>query len=207
MKENSITSPSQVVFDGLQPTDSSYNLKDLVPKGINMLNKLVEIFIRWQVFPEAFHCDIQKIYSVIRLSEEYWWCQRYLFQKDLDSKVPPEEKIIKTMIYDIRSSGNQAQCALRKVAEIFKDKYSDVHQIILKLMYMNDCMVGDKDKEEPNKRQDDLQMVLGCGGFNLKGFTVSGKDPDELLTSDGVSVSVAGQRWFSSGRSHIVGYE
>ena len=111
------------------------------------------------------------------------------------------------MIYDIRSSGNQAQCALRKVAEIFKDKYSNVHQIILKLTYMNDCMVGDKDKEEPTKRQDDLQMVLGCGGFNLKGFTVSDKDPDELLTSDGVSVSVAGQRWFSSGRSHIVGYE
>ena len=93
------------------------------------------------------------------------------------------------MIYDIRSSGNQAQCALRKVAEIFKDKYSNVHQIILKLTYMNDCMVGDKDKEKPTKRQDDLQMVLGCGGFNLKGFTVSGKDPDELLTSDGVSVS------------------
>ena len=201
-----MTSPSRVVFDGSQPTDSSYSLNDLVPKGINMLNKLVEIFIRWRVFPEAFHCDFQKIYNVIRLSEEYWWCQRYLFQKDLDSKVPPEEKIVKTMIYDIRSSGNQAQCALRKVAEIFKDKYPDVHQIILKLTYMDDCMAGGKDKEESNKRQDDLQMVLGCGGFNLKGFTVSGKDPDEPLTSDGVSVSVAGH-WFSSGISHIVGYE
>ena len=54
MKENSITSPSQVVFDGLQPTDSSYNLKDLVPKGINMLNKLVEIFIRWRYFQKLF---------------------------------------------------------------------------------------------------------------------------------------------------------
>ena len=46
LKENSMTSPSQVVFDGSQLTDSSYSLNNLLPKETNMLNKLVEIFIR-----------------------------------------------------------------------------------------------------------------------------------------------------------------
>ena len=81
-------------------------------------------------------------------------------KKDVDSKVPPAEKIIKTLIYDIWSSGKQAQCALRKVAEIFKDKYPDVHQIILNLAYMDDFMVARRDKEETNKRKNDLQMVF-----------------------------------------------
>ena len=37
---------------------------------------------------------------------------------------------------------------------------------------------------------------METGGFTLKGFTVSGKDPDEALSSDGISVDTFGLRWF-----------
>ena len=125
LKENSMTSPSRAVFDGSQLTDSSYNLNNLLPKGINMLNKLVEIFIRWRYFQKLFTAmskryttfggDIHQMTGISRSFslrcpkdiQRYSSVRRILVAsktKDLDSKVPPEEKIIKTMIYETAMS-------------------------------------------------------------------------------------------------------
>ena len=38
--------------------------------------------------------------------------------------------------------------------------------------------------------------MLNRGGFSLKGVTFSGKDPPECLSEDGVSISVAGMKWY-----------
>ena len=39
-------------------------------------------------------------------------------------------------------------------------------------------------------------MALEKGGFSLKGFTFSGRDPPEHLSNDGKSVTVGGLKWF-----------
>ena len=196
-KENSPTTPCRLVFNASQPTDTGYSLNDILPKGINMLNKLVEIFIKWRVQLHAFHCDVHKMYNAIKLSKAYWCLQRYLFSEGLDPNKIPEEKLIMTLIYGVRSSGNQAQCALRKIAELFKKEYPDVYEIIHKDTYMDDCMSGGHTKAEMSKKQDDLQLVLGLAGFSLKGFTESGEDPAESLSPDGVSIGTFGMKWFS----------
>ena len=195
-KESSTTTPCRIVFDASQPTDSGYSLNDIVPKGINMMNKMVEIFIRWRTYPWAFHCDVQKMYNAIQLKDSFWCLQRYLFQRDLDPSIPPQEKVIKTCIYGVKSSGNQAQCGLRQTAELLKDEYPEINDIVSKDMYVDDCMSGDLTKERSRRRQDELQLVLGGGGFTLKGFTVTGKDPEASLSNDGVSICVAGLNWF-----------
>ena len=205
-KENSPTTPARLVFDGSQATDSGFSINDLVPKGINMLNKLVEMFILWRTFGKAFHCDVQKMYNAIKLLPEYWCLQRYWFQEELDPNIPPEEKIIMTVIYGIRSSGNQAQCALRQLAEMFKDQYPEVHEIIARQTYMDDVMGGAHTTADSETKQDNLECVLRMGGFKLKGFTVSGEDPDKSLASkNGISISVAGMLWFS--REDLIGLD
>ena len=192
-KENSPTTPARLVFDGSQPTDSGYCINDIVAKGINMLNKLVEMFIAWRVYKRAFHCDIKKMYNAISLLPEYWCLQRYWFQKDLDPNLAPEEKIITTIIYGVRSSGNQAQCAVRKIAEMFAEQFPEVLKIINKQTFMDDCMGGEDSQESSEATQVNLEYVLRMGGFQLKGFSVSGEDPPkDLAREDGISISVAG---------------
>ena len=44
-----------------------------------------------------------------------------------------------------------------------------------------------------------LEASVLKGGSRLKGFTISGDNPSENLSSDGVSVVVAGLRWFPEG--------
>ena len=51
---------------------------------------------------------------------------------DLDPSKIPDGKFIKTLIYGVRSSGNQAEFGLRKVAELSKEEYPEVNEIIQK---------------------------------------------------------------------------
>ena len=195
--QNSVTTPCRVVFNGSFATASSCSLNDILAKGYNTLNSLVEIFIRWLFDLYAYHCDVAKAYNSVKLQEEFWCFQRYIFQKDLDPACIPEEKVIKTIIYGVKSSGNQTECALRQTADLSKDEFPEVCETIHKYMYMDDCQSGEITEELRDERTDQLALVLKRGHFFLKGFTFSGKPPLESLSVDGESIMVAGHKWYS----------
>ena len=127
---NSISSHCRVVFNGSLPTRSWLSLNDILAKGRNNLNNLVEIVIRWRTHKHVHHTDVQKMNNPIKLVEEHWCLQRYIWQKDLGSSKIPEGKVIKTLIYGIKSSGNQAERGLRMTAEMFKDEYPEVNRVV-----------------------------------------------------------------------------
>ena len=76
------------------------------------MNKLVEILIRWTVYKYAFHTDIQKMYNTVRLDGRYWRYQLYLWSDGLEGDILPQWKVIKTLIYGVRPSGNLGECGL-----------------------------------------------------------------------------------------------
>ncbi|XP_066911762.1 uncharacterized protein [Clytia hemisphaerica] len=137
-KGNSISTPCRVVFDASQATPSGHSLNDLLAKGRNELNKLQEILIRWSLHRIALHTDISKMYNTIQLDRSQWSYQRYIWNKDLNPESIPEEKVIKTLIYGVRSSGNQAVYGLRKVGHLSKEEYPDVNQTIQDDIYVDD---------------------------------------------------------------------
>ena len=120
-KESSISTPCRVVFDASQATSSGFSLNDILAKGRNNMNKLVEIVIRWYTHKFAFHTDVQKMYNSVKLQEEDWCLQRYILQENLDPTKIPEEKIIKTLTYGVKSSGNQAEYGLRETTRLSKE--------------------------------------------------------------------------------------
>ena len=195
-KQNSISTPCRVVFDASQITNTGYSLNDVIAKGRNNMNKLVEIVLRWMTHLVAFHTDIQKMYNSIKLRQEDWCYQRYIWQQDLDPSKIPDEKVIKTLTYGVRSSGNQAETGLRKTADISKNQYPEICEIIHKDIYVDDCLSGSLAETSAFKLSDELQIVVNRGGFSLKVFTFSGYPPCVSLSSDGESVGVAGLRWY-----------
>ena len=76
--KNSVSTPYRVVFDASQPTASWYSLNDILAKGRNNMNKLVEVFIRWQTYKVAIHTDISKMYNTVKLTESQCCLRRYL---------------------------------------------------------------------------------------------------------------------------------
>ena len=90
---------------------------------------------------------------------------------------PPYRKVIKTLIYGVRSSGS-----LARACEVIMDNIS-----------------GQSSYEKVLMTTDNLKLVLGHGGFTLKGFTFSGSEPPEDLTGSGDAVTVGGLKSFPKG--------
>ena len=171
-------------------------MNDVLAKGRNNLNKLQEIVIRWSIYRVGIHTDISKMYNTIKLDEADWCYQRYIWEENLDPTKIPQQKVIKTLIYGVRSSGNQAEYGLRKVAEMLSRKYPKVNQVVQDDVYVDDCITGDHDTQSARELADDLELVLNKGGFKLKGVSFSGEEPLESLTDDGETIHVAGMKWF-----------
>ena len=120
--------------------------------------------------------------------------QQYIWQQDLDPTKIPEEKVIKTLICGVKSSGNQAEPALRETVKLSQVEYPKVNEIVKNDIYVDNCISGEQSEREALKRADELEVVLNSGGFVLKGITFSNQDPPEPLPDDGKSINVAGMK-------------
>ena len=193
----SLSTPCRLVFDAsLAPRDGS-SLNSILAKGANSLNNLIEILIRFTTRCHAFHTDISKMYNRIWLEKEHWCYQMYLWSPDLNPDVKPVWKVIKTLIYGVRPSGQLAECAVRRVAELSKDKYPSACRSIQEDTYMDDCMSGAESSESCRVLMDEIDVTLRTGGFTVKGFVCSGEDPSEDLSTDGKTVMIGGLKWFT----------
>ena len=125
--DNSVSTPCRVVFDASASPRGQSSLNSLLCKGRNNLNNLVMIVIRWACCLFAFHTYISKMYNTIYLDSKFWRYQLYFWEGELKVGVALRIKVIKTNIYGIRSSGNLAECALRRTAELTKSEYPLAH--------------------------------------------------------------------------------
>ena len=195
-KPNSVSTPCRVVFDASSPTPTGFSLNDILAKGINSLNRLQDIALRWRIHASAFTTDVRKMYNTIRLDPSHWQYQRYLWQEDLSFDERPKQKVIKTLIYGVRSSGNQAEYALREVAKLASNQFPEASEIVHNDMYVDDCISGDLSNKLTIQRTQELETVSNGGGFMLKGVVISGEDPPTSMSEDGSSVFVAGMKWW-----------
>ena len=137
-------------------TDRGYSLNDLLLKGRNNLNRLVQIFTRWLIYACAFHTDVQNY--TISLVIDHWCYQLFLWEDELNINVKPFVCVIKTLIYGVRISGNQAERAIRETANLFKNKYPRQNEIIQKDTYVDDCLSGENSLNDAKKVREVTQL-------------------------------------------------
>ena len=137
------------------------------------------------------------MYNAVKLRQDQWCYQRYLWNNTLDVNQPPEEKVIKTLIYGVKSSGNQAERGLRETTKLSKAEHPEVSEIINNDVLVDDCISGGESISAVHDRADEMEVVLNKGGFSLKGFTFSNQNPPKHLTKDGESIGVGGLIWYS----------
>lgn len=122
--------------------------------------------------------------------------ERYLSNKIGFVQSTPQEKIIKILIYRVKSSGNQAEYTLRQTAACTKNQYPSIHEVISNDVYVDDCLSGEYWLDEARRVADDYELVVKKEGSGLKGFTFSQSDPPAALWNDDKSISVGGMVWY-----------
>ena len=63
------------------------------------------------------------MFNGVKMDKSHWRFQLYLFHNDLDLEKEPKTKVIKTCMYGVRPSGNQAERAIRMTAEMYRTEY------------------------------------------------------------------------------------
>ena len=198
--ENSTTTPVRIVFDASSVSRSGYSLNDILAKGINSMNSMLGIFLRFRCNITAVHTDVTKMYNVIKLKPEHWTYQRYKWHKTLDPNEPPEEKFVTTAIYGVTSSGNQAQVGLRETARRQQEQYPEAAKAIINDTYVDDCATGVSGFSSDitaEQLSSDIDHMLAKTGFVTKGYSISGRPPPLGLSKDGISINVLGMKWIT----------
>ena len=100
------------------------------------------------------------------------------------------------MIYGVVSSGNQAECGLRRTAKEQLSTHPEAASCIINDTYVDDIATG-SDITSGARLSSSLIEVLNTTGFVTKGITISGAAPPPGLSKDGVWIKVLGWLWDS----------
>ena len=194
--ESSLSTPCRITWDGSDKTATGLSLNDILPKGINQINSLLEVVINWRNGIYAMAGDFEQMYNGVLLDEEDWSLQQYLWNDELKEDDPPEVYVATTLTYGVRSSGNQAITGVRLVAEHSREEFPEVYDILTKQIYVDDVLpAGRSSLDECFTLADQITVVAERGGLRLKPFAFTSVPPGESITVDGISIDVAGLKW------------
>ena len=198
-KEGSVSTPARWVFDAGSKTALGFSLNDLLAKGAIDMVRLVDMVIDWRMGPSAFCGDIRQFYNSILLSEEHWQYQKVLLKKDLDPQSKILIGVIRTLIYGVKSVGNQCEEVIKLLAEIVWDKFPEVAKLLIFKRYVDDFGRSTTGNDETKELIEKTSYVLKMIHMVIKGWAESGQDPPADISEDGVSVGFAGMTWFPKG--------
>jgi len=123
--------------------------------------------------------------------------QKYLWKSGLLSDNPTEVWVVATLIYGVKSSGQQCQVAIERLADHYLDKGECVlgAAALKDDTYVDDIISSQENQEACQQVAEDIGMVLGRGSMAVKGFTFSGRPRHERVSADGNHIGLAGYIW------------
>ena len=195
------TTPARPVLDAssgtLKRDDGTGGrcLNDLVVKGKIETLQLVNLLLRFTVGQFGFTGDLSQFYNSCKLVPQQWNSQRFLFKENLDPNSPVIEYILTTLIYGVKCVSAQTEHAMFLLAQHIKEDYPDLANFLIKSRYCDDMADSKSSLEGCLQIISDADYNFKKVGLESKVWTISGQDPDEKASIDGVTVGVGGLNW------------
>ena len=199
-KHSSQSTPVRLVYNASSKSPKNLSLNDTLAKGENVLAKIFNILVKFRSDKYALTGDITKCYNQIKLKPEFYKFQKYLWKENLDDDNPLQTRYISTVIYGIRSSGNQTIAGLQKLAKICEEKtpeHVSGAKAIENNCYMDDILVAVSTKNARDQVAKSIAATLELGSMSIKSFTFSGSKPSEDVSADSTHIGVLGYNWAS----------
>ena len=197
-KENSISTPVRVVFDASATTSSGKSLNDVLAKGTNKLEKILALDINFRAGPHAFACDIRMAYNQVKLEPSEFRWHKYLWVDSLDPSGTVRTRIMRTIIYGVKPSGNQTAEGIEQVAQYVMDNFPEHTagaQVLKTKTYVDDTSDSTDSAADLDKLIAGVKFTLDLAGMSVKSFVRSSAVPEDTVSSDGIHVGYLGYRW------------
>lgn len=200
VNSQSLSTPVRLVFDGSSKTKTGKSLNDVVAKGTNKLANLFHLLIAFRCGSSALSSDVKMAYNSVALKAEHFRYQKFLWVHGLNLLGAVCVWIVKTLIYGIKSSGNQTIQSFTVVADHAEKQEPDLKigaDTLREKAYVDDVFSAYLNDEIRDDAATALVKVLEYGQMSVKSVTRSGHPPDETVSVDGVSVGLVGYEWQS----------
>ena len=171
-------------------------LNDLVAKGRIETMNLLRLALRFSVGMEAMTGDLSQFYYSCELINEQWNLQRFLWRENLDPEGKVMEGVIGALIYGVKCVSPQTEHAMEEIAKMIEDEFPLLAALIRWCRYVDDFGESKRRLAELKELARQADEVFARIGLTCKGWTFSGFDPPEAVSKTGVTVGVAGQRWW-----------
>ena len=191
--KNSLSTPCRLVFDATTKTEETSLgggrcLNDLVMKGRILTINLVRMLLRFIVGLFATAGDIRMFYNALKMIEDQWNLQQILYKEDIDVDAEVIHGVLTTAIYGVKCVSAQSEVAKEKLANHIRPEDPELADTLKNSVFVDDIGDSKQDEAALNRLTDAADKLFKRVGMEVKGWTKSGYDPSEELSSDGLSV-------------------
>ena len=158
LKDDSKSTPCRIVFN----PSASYKgvaLNDFWAKGPDLLNNQLGVLLRFRQYSCAVAGDIKKMYNSIKLAPGLEQHTHRFLWRDLDIQRKPDTYLLTSVTFGDRPAGAIANVALRKTAEMDKEKFPHAAQMVIDNSYVVDLLDGFKQQRKPCWSQQMLRRL------------------------------------------------
>ena len=122
--------------------------------------------------------------------------QRFLYKEGLDPNNETKEGVITTLIYGVKSSSCQTEVTKEKLADSIEKDKPEVAEFLREGFYVDDGGDSKAKLEDLQSLMKDTDEALGSIGCQIKEWTVSGQNPTDKVSKDGITLDVGGMTWY-----------
>ena len=196
-KPSSLSTPVRIVMNASSATPGGKSLNTILAKGDNSLSKIYDVLLDFRGERYALTADIRTAYNGVDLEPQYYKFQRYLWKKDLNPTNPIITMVTRTLMYGVKSAGQQTTAGFKCLADYSNEHHSEHSEgaEVIRRAYMDDLGAAAGTMAALYALAASISFILALGQLCVKCFTYSTVKPSDVVSADGQHVGVLGYRW------------
>lgn len=159
----------RVVFDCSAKYQGT-NLNDYLLQGPDLMNMLTGILVRFRQHPVALMCDVEKMFHQFHVEEADRNYLRFLWWKNGDLTLHPQEYRMKVHLFGATSSPGCANYGLKHLAKENECTYPLGSKFITTDFYVDDGVTSVASAEEAVQVAREARQLCASGGLRLHKF-------------------------------------
>ena len=172
----------RVVFD-CSARYKGTSLNDHLLSGPDLTNNLTGVLLRFRQHPVALMCDIEKMFHQFQVCEGDRDYLRFLWWKDGNLSVHPQEYHMNVHLFGAASSPGCANYGLQHLAKEHQDIYPLGSKFIMRDFYVDDGITSVEGAERAIQVAKEARELCAKGGLRLHKFISNNKAVMESIPS------------------------
>ena len=142
-KTSSTTTKIRAVFDASAKSSTGVSLNDTLLVGPTLHPPLVDVMLRFRLYPVALTANVSKMYRAVELTEADKDLHRFVWRSQPNE--PLRDYRMTRVTFGVSASSFAANMAVKQNAIDCADEYPVASEVVHESFYVDDCLTGAQD--------------------------------------------------------------